>query len=160
MKFIIYEDILTSFISYANQICDAEIIIFRKILLYLFIKFISPYYDFAIINMFVDTSELLKISDWILEAVERYFGLKRFFKLSPQIEKNPKKASDRQSRQSVIITYTNPATNTSTTTATTTSTDSEKQNKSTYQNRPTCATCGRKHLDIYRSKDWNPYINK
>jgi hypothetical protein len=98
MKFIIYENILISFISYTNQISDAEITIFRKILSYLFIGFISLYYDFAIMNVLADTPELLKISDWILKAVERYFGLKRFSKLFPQIEKDPKKISDRQSR--------------------------------------------------------------
>jgi hypothetical protein len=63
MKFTIYEDILVSFISYANQISDAGITIFRKILLYLFMGFISLYYNSAIINMLTDTSELLKISD-------------------------------------------------------------------------------------------------
>jgi hypothetical protein len=56
MKFTIYEDILVSFISYANQMSDAEIIIFREILLYLFIGFISLYYGFAIMNMLTDTS--------------------------------------------------------------------------------------------------------
>jgi hypothetical protein len=160
MKFIIYENILASFISYANQISDTGIIIFRKTLSYLFIRFISLYYGFAIMNVLADTSELLKISDWILEAVERYFGLKRFFRLLPQIEKDPKKASDRQPKQPATTISTTPATNTSTTTATNTSTDNEKQNRSTYQNRPTCATCGRKHLDIYKNKNWNPYTNK
>jgi hypothetical protein len=62
---------------------DAEIIIFLEILPYLFIGFINSYYNFAIINIFTDTSELLKISDWILKAVEWYFGLKRFSKLLP-----------------------------------------------------------------------------
>jgi hypothetical protein len=63
IKFIIYEDILISFISYVNQIYDTEIIIFRKILLYLFMKFINPYYNFAIMNIFTDTLKSLKISD-------------------------------------------------------------------------------------------------
>jgi hypothetical protein len=70
MKFIIYENILASFISYVNQICDAGIIIFREILSYLFIGFINLYYSFAIMNMLADTPELLKISNWILEAIE------------------------------------------------------------------------------------------
>jgi hypothetical protein len=83
MKFIIYEDILASFISYANQISDAEIIIFREALLYLFMEFINPYYNSTIINVLTDTPKLLKISDWILEAVERYFELKKFFRLLP-----------------------------------------------------------------------------
>jgi hypothetical protein len=60
---------------------DIGITIFREALSYLFIGFISPYYGSAIMNVFADTSELLKISDWILETVERYFGLKRFFRL-------------------------------------------------------------------------------
>jgi hypothetical protein len=63
MKFTIYEDILASFISYANQISDAGITIFREVLPYLFMGFISPYYSSAIINVLTDTSELLKISD-------------------------------------------------------------------------------------------------
>jgi hypothetical protein len=63
MKFIIYENILASFISYANQIYDAEIIIFRETLSYLFMGFISFYYNSAIMNMLADISELLKISD-------------------------------------------------------------------------------------------------
>jgi hypothetical protein len=63
MKFIIYEDILALFILYANQMCDAGIIIFREILLYLFIGLISLYYGSVIMNMLADTSESLKISD-------------------------------------------------------------------------------------------------
>jgi hypothetical protein len=160
MKFTIYENILTSFTSYANQMSDTEITIFRKALSYLFMGLISPYYSSAIMNMLADTLKSLKISDWILEAVGRYFGLKRLFRLPPQTEKDLKKASDRQLRQSAITTSTTPATNTSTTTATNISTDSEKQNRSTYQNRPTCAICGRKHLGICKGKDWNPYIDK
>jgi uncharacterized membrane-anchored protein YitT (DUF2179 family) len=81
MKFIIYENILISFISYANQICDTGITIFREILSYLFIEFINPYYNFTIINILVDTLESLKISDKILKAVKRYFELKKSFKL-------------------------------------------------------------------------------
>jgi hypothetical protein len=77
---------------------DAKITIFRETLFYLFMGFINFYYDSAIMNVLADTPELLKTSDWTLEAVERYFGLKRFFKLPPQTEKDPKKASDRQSR--------------------------------------------------------------
>jgi hypothetical protein len=95
MKFIIYEDILTSFTSYTNQISDTEIIIFREILSYLFIEFISSYYNSAIMNMLADTSKLLKISDWTLKAVKRYFELKKFSRLPPQIKKNFKKASGR-----------------------------------------------------------------
>ena len=121
---------------------------------------ISFYYGSAIMNMLADTPESLKTSDWTLEAVGRYFGLKRFSRLPPQIEKDPKKASDRQSRQSATAISTTPVTNTSTTTATNTSTDSEKQNRSTYQNKPICAIYGRKHLDIYRDKNWNPYTDK
>jgi hypothetical protein len=82
MKFLIYEDFLASFISYVNQISDAEITIFREILSYLFTRFISPYYSSAIMNVLADTPELLKISDWILEAVGRYFGLKRSLRIS------------------------------------------------------------------------------
>jgi hypothetical protein len=78
----------------------------------------------------------------------------------PQINKNSKKASDRQSKQSAITTSIIPVTNTFTTTATNTSTDNEKQNRSTYQNRPICAIYGRKYLDIYFGKNWNPYTNK
>jgi hypothetical protein len=74
MKFIIYENILISFISYANQICDTGIIIFREILYYLFIGLINLYYNSIIMNMFADTSE----------AVGRYFGLKRSFRMHPQ----------------------------------------------------------------------------
>jgi hypothetical protein len=81
MKFIIYENILASFISYANQMSYAGIITFREALPYLFMGLISPYYGSAIMNVLADTPELLKISDWILEAVERYFGLKRSSKL-------------------------------------------------------------------------------
>jgi hypothetical protein len=157
MKFTIYEDILASFTSYANQISDAGITIFREALPYLFMGLISPYYGSAIMNVLADTPESLKSSDWTLKAVGRYFGLKRPSRLPPQAEKDPK---DRQPRQPAITTSTTPATNTSTTTATNTSTDSEKQNRSTYQNRPTCATCGRKHLDICKGKDWNPYTDK
>jgi hypothetical protein len=83
MKFTIYENILVSFTSYANQIYDIGITIFRKTLIYLFIRFISLYYGSAILNMLTDTPESLKISDWILEAVERYFGLKKLSRLSP-----------------------------------------------------------------------------
>jgi hypothetical protein len=160
MKFTTYEDILASFTSYTNQMSDAGITTFREALPYLFMGLISPYYDSAIMNVLTDTPESLKTSDWTLEAVGRYFGLKRPSRLPPQTEKDPKKASDRQSRQPATTTSTTPATNTSTTTATNTSTDSEKQNRSTYHNRPTCATCVRKHLGICKSKDWNPYTDK
>jgi hypothetical protein len=63
MKFIIYEDILISFTSYVNQMSDAEIIIFREILLYLFMEFINPYYNSAIMNVLANTPESLKISN-------------------------------------------------------------------------------------------------
>jgi hypothetical protein len=42
---------------------DTGITIFRETLLYLFMGFISPYYDSAIINVLADTPESLKISD-------------------------------------------------------------------------------------------------
>jgi hypothetical protein len=62
--------------------------------------FINSYYNSAIMNIFADTPESLKISDSTLKIVKRYFKLKRFFRMPPQIEKNSKKASDRQLRQS------------------------------------------------------------
>jgi hypothetical protein len=63
MKFIIYEDILTSFTSYANQISDAGITTFREALPYLFMELISPYYGSAIMNVLTDTPKSLKTSD-------------------------------------------------------------------------------------------------
>jgi hypothetical protein len=152
MKFTIYENILVSFTSYTNQMSDTGITIFRKALFYLFMELISLYYNSAIMNMLADTPELLKTSDWILKAIGRYFELKRPSRLLPQTEKDSKKASDRQLRQPATTTSTTSATNISTTAATITNINSEKQNRSIYQNRPICGICGRKYLNICRSK--------
>ena len=81
MKFTIYEDILASFTSYANQMSDAGITTFREALPYLFMGLISPYYGSAIMNVLTNISESLKTSDWILEVVRRYFELKRSSRL-------------------------------------------------------------------------------
>jgi hypothetical protein len=94
---------------------------------------INPYYGSAIANVLADAPESLRAEKWTLEAVTRYFGLKRPLRTPTQAEKDPKKAPERQSRQEQ------------------TAADSEKQTK------PKCVTCGRRHTGVCYGKDWTPY---
>jgi hypothetical protein len=137
LKFITFEEYAAVYTSCINQICDAGITIFREVAFYLFMASINLYYGSAIANVFADTPELLRVSEWTLEAVTRYFGLKRLTKMLT--DRDHKKAPERQSRQEQSVT----------------ATDSAKQNRPTSQH-PKCATCHRWHQGECRGKDWNP----
>jgi hypothetical protein len=130
LKFTTFEEYATAYISCINQICDAGIKTLREAAPYLFMASINPYYGLAIANVLADAPESLRAEKWTLEAVTRYFGLKRPSRTPTQAEKDPKKAPKRQSRQEQ------------------TATDSEKQTK------PKCVTCGRRHTGICYRKDW------
>src|SRR5450755_2839271 len=92
LKFITFEEYTAAYTSCINQICDAGITTFREAALYLFMASISPYYGSAIANVLADTPESLRVLEWTLKTVTRYFGLKRPTRMLTQAEKDLKKA--------------------------------------------------------------------
>ena len=139
LKFTTFKEYAAAYISCINQICDTGITTLREAAPYLFMASINPYYGSAIANVLADTPESLRASDWTLEAVTRYFKLKRLTRMPTQAERDRGKAPERQSRQEQSAT----------------ATDSAKQNRPTSQH-PKCATCHKWHQGECRGKDWNP----
>jgi hypothetical protein len=137
LKFTTFEEYATAYTSCINQICDAGITTFREAAPYLFLASINPYYGSAIANVLADTPESLRAQDWTLEAVTRYFGLKRPSRLPIQVEKNSKKAPDRQTRQEK-------------------STTEEEKKDRPFNTHPRCAICRRRHIGVCYGKDWTP----
>jgi hypothetical protein len=95
LKFTTFEKYAAAYTLCINQICDTEITTLRETIPYLFMAFIIFYYGSAIANVLADTPKSLRVSDWTLKAVTRYFRLKRPTRMLTQTEKNPKKAPKR-----------------------------------------------------------------
>jgi hypothetical protein len=142
MKFNTVELMINAFNSFYNTVTEAGLTIIQKLLPYIFLAALAPYFGPAIHHMLADTPQTLQSISWTLEAVGRYFLWKRSSKTPQQ-------------RERVSPSINNPP-NTITNPPNIAITADEKQEGTSYSRSSKCATCNRKHRDVYYNINFNP----
>jgi hypothetical protein len=142
MKFNTVESTINAFNIFYNTITDAGLTTIQKLLSYIFLTVLAPYFGSAIYHMLADTPQILQLIPWALEAIGRYFLWKRPSKISQQRKKTPPFINNSPS------TTINPSNITITT--------DEKQKDISYLRSPKYATYHRKYRGIYYNINFTP----